>query len=102
MNLKDFYIIPRMEEWTDYHGRAKILIAWHSYSSLWKLPIKFENKKKTEFTFHAGTLQNMEIRFGLGNEPTMFNRDLYFILPMSNWKSCLIYFEDVIICSNDI
>ncbi len=53
---------------------------------------------KTTFITHQGLSQIMVMPRGLCNAPTMFERLMELLLKDLNWKACLIYLYDIIIC----
>ncbi len=52
---------------------------------------------KTVFVTHQGLFRFTVMPFGLCNTPATFERLMELILTGLNWKSCLIYLDDVIV-----
>ena len=102
MTVRDTYPLPRMDECIDSLGDAKIFSTLDCNSGYWQVPIHPEDKEKTTFTSHAGTYCFNRMPFGLMNAPATFQRTLDVLLNKYNWKSCLVYLDDVIIFSEDI
>lgn len=57
---------------------------------------------KTAFTFYAGTYHFKRSPFGLTNAPATFQRAVDILLNRSNWRSCLVYLDDIIIFSTSM
>jgi hypothetical protein len=54
---------------------------------------------KTIFTSHEDSYRFRRIPFGLRNAPASFRRTVHIVLSGLNWKSCLVYLDDIIIYS---
>ena len=101
MTVLDTYSIPRMDECLDSLGEANVFATLDCNSGYCQIPVAEEDRLKTTFTRHAGTFQFNRMPFGLMNAPATFQRMLDILLSGYRWKSCLIYFDDIIIFSKD-
>lgn len=62
-----------------------------------------QDRHKTGFICHAGIFQCVWMKFGfLTNGPACFQQYLEIILTKYNWKTCLVYLEDVLIFSKNV
>lgn len=73
-----------MDQCIDSLRYAKVLTTLDAYYGYWKLSIKSEDKHKTTFTCHAGTLQCIQMQVGLTNATGTFQQSLNFILSSLN------------------
>ena len=56
-------------------------------------------KEKTAFITHKGLYEFTVLPFGLCNSPSTFQRLMKHVLRGLNWKTCMIYIDDIIIYS---
>jgi len=80
-------------------GDAKVFSSLDCTEGFWKVPLHPADREKTAFTTHAGIYHWLSIPFGLTNAPATFQRALDIILSGLKWQLCLVYLDDVIICS---
>jgi len=59
--------------------------------------VAVECQDKKTFTCHEGTYKYIRLPFGLTNAAATFQRAIDMILPGVKWKTCLVYFDDVIV-----
>ncbi|CDF40036.1 retrotransposon protein [Chondrus crispus] len=102
ITVKDSYPLPKMEDCLDSLGDAKCFTTLDCNSGYWQIPVAEADREKTTFTCHEGCYQFRRMPFGLCNAPATFQRTLDILLSGYRWKSCLVYFDDIIIFSNFI
>eukprot|EP00170_Pyropia_yezoensis_P004723 contig_19176_g4737 len=68
-------------------------------ASYWQIPVALEDLDKTTFTCHEGTYKYVRLPFGLTSAPATFQRAIDMILSGVQWKTCLVYLDDVIVFS---
>jgi len=96
---KDAYPLPRMEDFLDSLGDAKVFTSLDCTAGYWKVPLRSADREKTAFTTHAGIYHWLSMPFGLTNAPATLQRALDIILSGLKWQLCLIYLDDVVIFS---
>jgi len=96
---KDACPLPRMEDFLDSLGQAKVFTFLDCTAGYWQVPQHPADREKTAFTTHAGIYHWLSMPFGLTNAPATFQRALDHILSGFKWQLCLVYLDDVIIFS---
>ena len=99
--IKDAYAIPRPEETLHLLAGAKYFTKLDLSSCYRQVEIEEENKPKT--AFQVGTPRFYEFHrmpFGLCNAPATFQRLMEMCMGYMNLRDCLIYLDDVVICSS--
>jgi len=96
---KDAYPLPRMEDFLDSLGDAKVFTLLDCSAGYWKKPRRPADREKTAFKTHAGIYHWQSMPLGLTNAPATFQRALDNILSGLKWQLCLFYLDDVIIFS---
>ena len=99
MTKREFYPLPRLEDYMDTLGHAKRFSTIDANCGYWQVEMDESDKPKTAFTAHCGTFQYNRMPFGLKNAPATFQRALDMILTGFRWEYCLIYMDDVIVFS---
>jgi hypothetical protein len=101
VTVRDSYPLPRMDECIESLGDAKILTTLDCNSGYWQIPVRPEDREKTTFTSHEGLYWFLRMPFGLRNAPATFQRFVDINLSGLNWKTCLVYLDDVIVFSKN-
>ena len=96
---KDSYPLPRIQDCLDSLGGAKFFSYMDLASGYWQIPVKEEDKAKTAFVSKSGLYEFEFMAFGLVNAPSTFERCMETILRGLQWKTCLIYLDDIIVFS---
>ena len=97
---KDSYPLPRIDDILDkLHGTA-YFSTLDLMSGYWQCQLTPEAKEKTAFITFGGLYEFEVMPFGLSNAPSTFQRLMETTLRDLNWKSCLIYLDDVIVFSH--
>jgi Reverse transcriptase (RNA-dependent DNA polymerase) len=99
LTIRDSYPLPRMDEYIDSLGDAKLCSTLDCNSGYWQIPVEPKDKDKTTFTSHKGTFRSSRMPFGLTNAPATFQRIVNMTLAGLTWKVCLFYLDDIIVFS---
>jgi Reverse transcriptase (RNA-dependent DNA polymerase) len=99
VTVRDSYPLPRMDECIDSLGDAKIFKTLDCNSGYWQIPVRPEDREKTTFTSHEGLYWFLRMAFGLRSAPATFQRFVDINLSRLNWKTCLVYLDDIIVFS---
>ena len=102
VTFRDSYPLPRMYEYIDSLGEAKVFTTLDCSSGYWQIPVAPSDREKTAFVCHAGLYQYMRMPLGLTNAPATFQRTLDIVLSSFKWRSCLVYLDDVVLFSKDV
>ena len=94
---KDCYPLPRIDDCIDSLSTSVYFSSMDLASGYWQLPVREEDKPKTAFVTKSGLYEFNVMPFGLTNAPSTFERCMESILRGCQWKTCLIYLDDVIV-----
>ncbi len=72
------------------------------YSGYWQVKMDLKNIDKTAFVMRQGLFLFTVMPFGLCSALATFERPMELVLSGLNWKICLIYLDDVIVCGGNI
>jgi len=73
---KDAYPLPRMEDFLDSLGDAKVFTSLDCTPGYWQVPLRPSDREKTAFITHAGIYHWRSMPFGLTNAPATSQRAL--------------------------
>lgn len=96
---KDSYPLPRIDDTLDALHGAQIFSTLDLRSGYWQIELHASAREKTAFITHKGLYEFTVLPFGLCNSPSTFQRLMEHVLRGLNWKTCLIYIDDIIIYS---
>ena len=96
---KDAYPLPKIEECIDTLSGAKWFSTLDLQSGYWQVAMDLKDKAKTAFTTKYGLYEYNRMPFGLCNAPGTFQRAMELIMRGLQWKTVLIYLDDIIIVS---
>lgn len=99
---KDAYPLPRIDTCLDCLSSAKIFSTLDLQSEYWQLEVSEKDRPKTAFVTKYGPFEYRKMPFGLCNAPSTFERCMELILKGLQWKTLLIYLDDVIIYSDTV
>ncbi|VDI12450.1 Hypothetical predicted protein [Mytilus galloprovincialis] len=68
----------------------------------WQLELDEQSKEKTAFMTHRGQYEFNRLPYGLANSPATFNMIMNEVIRDLNWKSALVYVDDILIYSHII
>ena len=91
-----------MDDCLDSLVDATVFSTLDCNAGYWQIPVAAEDRDKTTFTSHTGLCRFFRLPFGLVNAPASFQRALDIILSGLQWKTCLVYLNDVIVFSRTI
>lgn len=94
--------LPRLEDVFDTIGttQAKFFSTLDLASGFWQIPMDEETKHKSAFVTPTGVYQWKRMPFGLVNAPVSFQALMTKVLRGLNWKTCLVYVDDILVFSN--
>lgn len=96
---KDAYPLPKIEECLDTLSGATLFSTLDLQSGYWQVEMQPEDRSKTAFITKHGLFQHTRMPFGLCNAPGTFQRAMELALRGLQWKTLLIYLDDIIIVS---
>lgn len=102
MNVNDSYQLPLIDECIDSLGEARIFSTLHTFNGYWPIDIAKEDGQKTSFVWLSSTFQYLRMPFGLTNAHKTFQSALDLIPSKYEWKTYIVYMDDIMIFSNDI
>lgn len=97
---RDAYPLPRVDDCLDCLSGAKIFSTLDLQSGYWQIEVKEKDRPKTAFVTRSGLYEYITMPFGLCNAPSTFERCMELVLKGLQWKTLLIYLDDVIILSS--
>ena len=96
---KDSFPLPLISEVLDSLCGTQYFTTLDLKSGYWQIPLDPATKDKSAFVTHNGLYEFQVLPFGLTNSPASFQRLMGHILRGLEYKSALIYIDDVIIFS---
>lgn len=100
--VKDAYTLPRIDDSLDALGGNEIFSCLDLVSGYWQVAMDDESKEMTAFSTRSGLHQFKVMPFGLTNAPATFERLMESVMRNLQWKTLLIYLDDIIIFSKDM
>ena len=97
---KDVYPLPRIDDILDTLGGCKYFSTLDLSSGYWHIEMDRESSEKTAFSTHCGLFEFTRMPFGLCNGPATFQRLMEIVLAGLEWKCCVVYVDDILVCSN--
>ena len=102
VTVKDSYPLPRVDDTLDALVGAQWFSTLDLKSGYHQVEMAEEDKEKTAFTFGQGLWQFRVMSFGLCNAPATFERLMERVLDGLQWKTALVYLDDVIVFGRTI
>jgi hypothetical protein len=102
LTVKDAYPLPRIDMCLDCLSSASIFSAMDLQSGYWQLEIAESDRDKTAFISNHGLYEYVKMPFGLCNALSTFQRCIELILRGLQWKTLLIYIDDIVIYSSNM
>ena len=102
VTVKDAYPIPRIDLCLDCLASAKIFSTLDLQSGYWQLKVAEQDREKTAFITKYGLFEYTKLPFGLCGAPGTFERGMEMVLRGLQWKTLLIYLDDIIIFSSNL
>ncbi len=97
---KDVYPLPRKEDSLAMLKKGNFFTTLDLFAGYWQIPLASDSKEKTAFITDSGLYEFNVMPFGLCNAPTTFQRFMDATLAGLEWKSLLVYMDDIIIFSS--
>ena len=94
---KDSYPLPRIDDIMDTLSGSSWFSTLDLKSGYWQVEIDKNDREKTAFSIGSGLWQFTVMPFGLCNAPATFERLMECVLHGLNWKTCLVYLDDIIV-----
>lgn len=101
ITVKDAYPLPRIDDILDTLSGAKYFSTIDMASGYWQCEVQEEDRPKTAFVTTEGLYEFNVMPFGLCNAPSTYQRLMDLTLAGLQWKTSLIYLDDVIIFGNE-
>ena len=99
ITTKDAYPIPRVDENLDALVRNRWFTSLDLASGYWQVEMAEQDKAKTAFVTRFGLFEWNVMPFGLCNAPAMFQRLMERVLRELQWKTLVLYLDDMVIFS---
>ena len=99
VTVKDTYPLPRMDDLLGVLHGKKFFTALDLESGYWQIPMAEADKHKTAIITPVGLYEWNTMPFGLMNAPAVFQRAMDYMLAGAKWNHCLVYLDDVLVCS---
>ena len=95
----DSFPLPRIDDCLDCLDGSSYFSTLDLQSGYWQVEVKESDREKTAFRTRSGLFEYNVMPFGLSNAPSTFERCMELVLKGLQWKTLLIYLDDVIIFS---
>ena len=94
---KDAYALANIQDCLDTLKGARYFATMDLASGFWQISVAPEHREKTAFPTRRGLFEFRRMAFGLANGPSTCQRLMEQVLRGLQWKSCLVYLDDVIV-----
>lgn len=102
ITVRDSYTIPRIDDILDVLKGNVWFSELDLKSAFWQIEMEEEDKEKTAFSVgQLGFWEFERMPFGLKNSPATFQRVIEKALGNLHLKTCIIYFDNVIVFAKD-
>ena len=98
---KDAYPLPRIDDSLDALAGSMFFSTLDLVSGYWQVPLDKDAQEKSAFVTRGGLWQWRVLPFGLTSAPATFERLMEKVLKGLQWRTLLLYLDDVIIFSKD-
>jgi len=99
---RPIFPIPDANLLFDTLGESNYFSAIDFSQGYYQVGMDEKDIEKTAFTTKQGHFEFLRMPFGLSGAPATFQRMMHSILRGLNWKTCLIYLDDVLIFSKTL
>ena len=91
------YPLPRIDDSLDALNGSKWFSTLDLICGYWQVEMDENDRQKTAFCTQEGLFEFKVMPFGLCNAPATFQRLMDLVLSGIQWKSCLVYIDDIVI-----
>ena len=95
--IKDAYPLPRIDMCFDCLGDMSYFSTVDLQSGYWQVQVEETDIHKTAFITKYGLFECIKMPFGLCSAPSTFQRCMELVFPGLQWRTLLIYLDDIII-----
>jgi len=99
---KDAYPLPRIDDSLDTLGKSTVFSTLDLTSGYWQVELDADANEKAAFVTRSGLYEWEVLPFGLTSAPSTFERLMETALSGLNWKTLLIYLDDIIVFAPDV
>ncbi|KAL5509263.1 hypothetical protein EMCRGX_G004601 [Ephydatia muelleri] len=99
---KDAYPLPRIDDSLDALNGSKWFSTLDLICGYWQVEMDENDRQKTAFCTQEGLFEFKVMPFGLCNAPATFQRLMNLVLSGIQWKSCLVYIDDIVIVGKQV
>jgi hypothetical protein len=96
LTVKDSYPLPRIDTCLESLGESYYFSTSDLRTGYWQTELDMQNADKTAFITRSGQYRFTALSMGLANAPSQFQRLMDLVLAGLNYKSCLVYLDDII------
>ena len=99
ITTKDAFPLPRTQDCFDAVADATLFSSMDITAAYNQIPVRESDIPKTAFVTKYGLFEFTTMPFGLCNAPATFQRVMELALAGLQWKTCLVYLDDVLVFS---
>lgn len=96
-SVRDAYPLPRIDLCLQSLGSVRYFTTLDLQSGYWQIQVEESDIPKTAFITKYGLFEYTKMPFGLCNAPGTFQRCMELVFRGPQWKTLLIYLDDIII-----
>lgn len=101
LTKRPIFPIPDCQQLFDTLHGSEVFSALDLSQGYYQVAMDEDDIPKTAFTTKSGQYEFIRMPFGLSGAPATFQRVMHQVLKSQNWKSCLIYLDDVLVFGKD-
>uniref|UniRef100_A0A5S6QK48 RNA-directed DNA polymerase n=1 Tax=Trichuris muris TaxID=70415 RepID=A0A5S6QK48_TRIMR len=94
---KNVQPLPRIDDALDALAGSSWFSTLDLASGYWQVEVEARDRPKTAFSTPSGLYQFRVMPFGLCNAPATFQRLMEKVLEGLQWRTCLVYLDDIIV-----
>ena len=98
---KDAYPLPRIDDSLDALSGSIYFSTLDLVSGYWQVPLDEEAQQRSAFVTRGGLWRWKVLPFGLTSAPATFERLMERVLKGLQWRTLLLYLDDIIVFSKD-
>ncbi|CAG2203350.1 Transposon Ty3-G Gag-Pol polyprotein,Retrovirus-related Pol polyprotein from transposon opus,Retrovirus-related Pol polyprotein from transposon 297,Retrovirus-related Pol polyprotein from transposon 17.6,Transposon Ty3-I Gag-Pol polyprotein [Mytilus edulis] len=100
LTKKDVYPLPRIDDMVEAFRNSKYFSVMDVAQGYFQVPVDEKDKEKTAFVTAEGLYEFNCMPYGVCNGPSTFQRLMDLLLAGIQWKSALVYIDDLIVFSS--